>query len=131
MHLRRSEMIAAVAAFVTVSGCLSAYAATAERRPTVDVPSVVWFTTDQDEVCGDYAWGCYKPQTPNVIYLVDSLKGSAQLAFVKAHEYAHFMQYRDGEPFSECLANDYALSVTGNVGMYEVSHGGPEHCDND
>lgn len=63
---------------------------------------VVW-TTDARN-CGGPRGGCFRTDTPDVVYVSPDLTGHV-LAYVLAHEAAHVRQWRDGVVIDECDAD--------------------------
>ncbi|MFT3971728.1 MAG: hypothetical protein QM695_15990 [Micropruina sp.] len=69
-------------------------------------------------VTDDPAWncaahvggGCFRPATPNTIYVATSLHGAA-LRYVVLHEYAHAQQHAAGRLLDECEADRMAVDT--------------------
>lgn len=54
--------------------------------------------------------GCFRPATPNTIYVATSLHGAA-LRYVVLHELAHVRQYAAGRSLDECEADRMAVEA--------------------
>ncbi|MFT4227961.1 hypothetical protein [Micropruina sp.] len=54
--------------------------------------------------------GCFRPATPNTIYVATSLHGAA-LRYVVLHEYSHVRQHAAGRPLDECEADRMAVDA--------------------
>ncbi len=54
--------------------------------------------------------GCFRPATPNTIYLASSLHGAA-LKYVVLHEYSHVRQHAAGAALDECEADRTAIDA--------------------
>lgn len=53
--------------------------------------------------------GCFRPSTPDIIYLTTNipLLSSDKIEYLVTHEYAHYLQFTNGEPLSECEAEKF------------------------
>ena len=114
MSISRNLIVLAISASVSVGGLASTWLSTRPVPITVDVPSVVY----ANHPCGTEDTGCYDVHTPNVIYVRSDYKGTDYGQWIIAHETGHFIQYRDGLPFDECAAEDYAFNVTNDLIAY-------------
>ena len=54
--------------------------------------------------------GCFREETPNTIYLTTNIPQSNNetIEYLTTHEYAHYLQYKNGEPLNECQADKFA-----------------------
>lgn len=72
--------------------------------------------TEDERNCGvriSGQGGCYNSETPNLLYISLDLAQKPS-EYVITHEFAHFLQFRDGLPYNECEADMYASSRTGS-----------------
>jgi len=114
MSTSRSLIAAILSASVSVGSLAGTWLFTRPASITVDVPSVVYV----DHPCSTDVPGCYDVHTPNVIYVRSDFQGEPYGQWIVAHETGHFTQYRDGLPFDECAAEDYAFDVTNDITAY-------------
>lgn len=70
--------------------------------------TVVWFDPDESP-CADGNAGCFKSQTPNVVYVQRDL-GEFERSVV-LHEIGHAIQHRLGLGSDECAADQFAASL--------------------
>ncbi len=95
-----------------------------ENAGIVDPELNVVFTDDLRYNCGAHGTtglgGCFRFNHPDTIYLSTDLKAD-QLRFIALHEYAHVLQFRNGEPLDECAADKQAIEWGGkeNLAAYK------------
>lgn len=53
--------------------------------------------------------GCFRPETPDKIYLTTNLPQlrNETIRYLVTHEYAHYLQFTNNEPLSECAAEEF------------------------
>jgi hypothetical protein len=112
-------IVTALLAVTVIAGVSAAPAATETYPDQIAEQFGVTVVVVEDLTCGNVssAAGCFRTETPDVVYL-DKREGTSWQRSVILHELGHVMQHRLGQPLDECKADQFALSLgatwTGN-----------------